>query len=320
MYLTWRKGRDAVEARKTLAPLVYVSVLSWNLRETTLECLASLKQMRYPNYRIVVVDNGSTDGTAEAIAEAYPDVEVAINEQNLGYAGGCNVGLRYGLAHGACFVLAINNDVSVDPAMLDELMRWAEPDVGILAPKIYFASDRQRIWSVGGLRHPLTLEMTHRGDGELDRGQWDQVLERDYLVGTAHLYSRALLEEVGLLDAGYFMYYDDPDICIRAQRAGYRLLMVPQARMWHKVAASSGGVGTPQERYYMGRSGVRYMRKHARGVQWLFVVPWRTASTIKAVLRLLWYRRPDSARAYIRGLRDGLTISTESREHPFCAS
>lgn len=306
--------------REACAPLVYVTVLTWNLRETTLDCLESLEQMRYSNYRIVVVDNASTDGTAEAIAEAHPDVEVLINERNLGYAGGCNVGLRYALAHGADHILAINNDVSVDPAMLDELMRWAEPDVGIVTPKIYFASDPQRIWSVGGLRHPLTLEMTHRGDGELDRGQWEEVLERDYLVGTAHLYSRSLLEAIGLLDAGHFVYYDDPDICIRAQRAGYRLLMVPQARMWHKIATSSGGVGTPQERYYMGRSVVRFMRKHARGVQWLFVVPWRAASAIKTVVRLLWRGRPDSAGAYLRGLRDGVTISTELREHPFCES
>jgi GT2 family glycosyltransferase len=301
-------------------PLVWVVVLTWNQRETTLECLASLSQMTYPSYRIVVVDNASADGTAAAIREKSPDVEVVTIERNLGYPGGCNVGLRYALERGAEYIFAINNDVSVDPVVLDELMREVGPDVGILTPKVYFASEPERIWSVGGRRSRLTYEMVRRGDGELDRGQWNEVVEQDYLIGCAHLFSRSLLETIGLLDAGFFLYYDDVDICIRAQRAGYRLLMVPRARMWHKVAASSGGVGTPRERYYMGRSNVRFLRKHVRSWQWLFVVPYRAASALKTLLRLAWHRRWDSAGAYLRGLCDGLTISTELRESPPCES
>jgi GT2 family glycosyltransferase len=308
------------QAPRAFHPLVYVVVLTWNQRETTLECLESLAQMVYPRFRIVVVDNGSTDGTAEAIKIQFPGVEVIVNERNLGYPGGCNVGLRYALSQGAEYVFAINNDVLVAPTILDELVREAAPDVGILAPKVYFASDPQRIWSIGGRRDRLTFEMNCRGDCELDRGQRNEVLEQDYLIGCAHLFSCSLLKEIGLLDAGYFLYYDDLDICIRARQAGYRLLMVPGAQMWHKVADSSGGVGTPRERYYMARSNVRFLRKHARGWQWLFVIPYRTASAIKTLLRLAWYRRWDSAWAYLRGLRDGLRISTVSREVPLCES
>jgi GT2 family glycosyltransferase len=309
-----------VNSSDTDHPLVYVVVLTWNQRQVTLDCLESLAQMTYPNFRTLVVDNGSTDGTAEAIKGRFPDVEIIVNERNLGYPGGCNVGLRYALNRGADYIFAINNDVTVDPAILDELMREIAPDVGILAPKIYSASDPNRIWSVGGQRHRLTLEMTHRGDGELDRGQWNEVLERDYLIGCAHLFSRSLLEDIGLLDAGFFLYYDDPDICMRAQQAGYRLLMVPRALMWHTGADSSGGVGTPRERYYMARSNVRLLRKHVRGWRWLFVVPYRTGSAVKTLLRLAWHRRWDSARAYLRGLRDGFRISTAFREEPPCES
>lgn len=308
------------QAPFTSHPLVYVVILTWNQRETTLECLESLAQMTYPNFRIVVVDNGSTDGTAEAIENRFPDVEIIVNERNLGYPGGCNVGLRYALSQGAIYIFAINNDVSVDPTILDELVREATPDVGILMPKIYFASDPQRIWSVGGCRNPLTLEMNRRGDRQLDQGQWEEVLEQDYLIGCAHLFSRALLEEIGLLDAGYFLYYDDLDICIRAQQAGYRLLMVPKARMWHKVASSSGGVGTPRERYYMARSNVRFLRKHVRGWQWVFVIPYRVGSIIKTLLRLALHRSWDSVRAYLHGLYDGLRISTVPQERPLCES
>ncbi|MGQ9491462.1 MAG: glycosyltransferase family 2 protein [Anaerolineae bacterium] len=302
------------------SPLVYVVVVTWNQCRTTIECLESLMQMVYPNFRIVVVDNGSTDGTAEAISNQCPDIEVIANERNLGYPGGCNVGIRYALSQGAEYVFAINNDVFVAPTILDELLHEAAPDVGILAPKIYFAHDPQRIWSVGGCQCPLTLEMKCRGDGELDQGQWNTVLERDYLIGCAHLFSRLFLQEVGLLDAGYFMYYDDLDICIRARRAGYRLLMVPKAHMWHKVATSSGGVDTPMERYYMARGNVRFLRKYVRGWQWLFVVPYRIGSIVKTLLRLALHRRWDSARAYLHGLRDGFRVSTMPREMPLCES
>lgn len=301
-------------------PLVYVVVLTWNQREVTLECLESLTRMTYPNYRIVVVDNGSTDKTSQAIAAQFPSIKIIVNKRNLGYPGGCNVGLRYALNQGVDYIFVINNDVSVAPDILDELMHGVSPDVGILTPKVYFASDPNRIWSVGGQQNPLTLEMNYRGDQEQDQGQWDEVLERDYLIGCAHLFSRSLLEEIGLLDAGYFLYYDDLDICIRARRAGYRLLMVPRAQMWHKVANSSGGVGTPRERYYVARGKLRFLRKHAHGWQWLFVIPYRTASTIKTLLRLAWHRRWDSAWAYLRGSYDGLRISTALREEPPCES
>jgi GT2 family glycosyltransferase len=315
-----RKGMVSETSCTSTQPLVYVVVLTWNQLETTLECLTSLAQMIYPNFRIVVVDNCSTDGTTGAIKEQFPNVEVVVNKRNLGYPGGCNVGLRYALNQGAEYIFAINNDVSVDPAVLDELLGAAAPDVGILTPKVYFADDPKRIWSVGGRRHPLTLEMIHKCDCRLDQGQWEEVLEQDYLIGCAHLFSRSLLEGIGVLDAGFFLYYDDLDICIRAQRAGYRLLMVPRAYMWHKVAASSGGVGTPRERYYMARSSVRFLRKHARVWQWLFVIPYRTGSAIKTVLRLAWRRRWDSVKAYLQGLRDGLWISTAYREVPPCES
>lgn len=289
-------------------PLIYVVVLTWNQCQITVECLESLRQVAYPNFRTVVVDNGSTDGTAEVIGRQFPDIEIVTTERNLGYPGGCNVGLRYALDRGAEYIFAINNDISVDPTILDELMHERAPDVGILAPKIYYADEPDRIWSVGARRHPWTLELSGGGAKQLDRGQWDEVLEQDYLFGCAHLFSRSLLEEIGLLDADYFLYYDDLDICIRAQRAGYRLLMVPRARLWHKVADSSGGVGTPRERYYMAHSNMRFLRKHVCGWKWLFVIPYRTASILKTLLRLMWQRRWTSVPVYLRGLYDGLRI------------
>jgi GT2 family glycosyltransferase len=277
--------------------------------------------MTFPRYRILLVDNASDDGTVEAVRELYPGVEIIVNDRNLGFPGGFNVGMRHALGEGADYVFIINNDTVVAPDILDNLMRFAGPgDVGMLAPKIYFEDQPNRIWSVGGRCHPCTLEMTDKGDGQLDRGQWDQVIERDYLVGCALLLKRSLLKDVGLFDAGYHpIYYEDVDLCLRARQAGYRLLLVPSARMWHKVSASAGGADSPRERYLMARNSVRFFRKHVRSWRWLAVAPFRFGSAIKTTVRLLLQANYGAAVAYVRGLRDGFGLPTED-ESIHCAS
>lgn len=292
----------------TAQPLVYVITLNWNQREDTLSCLRSLNQMDYPHYRLLAVDNGSVDGTVEAVRECFPDVEMIVNSRNLGFQGGFNAGMRHALRQDADYLLVINNDTVVKPNMLGELMAHAgRPDVGMVGPKIYYADQPNVIWSVGGRRHPVLLEITDRGRGQLDQGQWEEVVERDYLVGCALLLKRCLLESIGLFDPGFHpAYYEDLDLCLRARRAGYRLLMVPSARMWHKGSVSSGGNNSPGVRYLMARNSVRFFRKHVRGWRWLAVVPYRVGSALKTTVRLLLQGRHDSALAHWRGLRDGL--------------
>lgn len=294
-------------------PLVYAVVLNWNRREDTLGCLESLTRVDYPNLRLLVVDNGSSDGTPEAVSCQFPDVGLIVNDRNLGFAAGCNVGIRYALDRGADHVLLLNNDTLVDPAVVDHLVSLAGPDVGMVAPKIYYAAEPTRLWSIGGMRHPLTIEKTGDACGQVDAGQWEDVLERDYFVGCVLLISRRLLTEVGLFDERFFMYYEDSDLSLRARRAGFRLLLSPQAKVWHKVAVSSGGSDSPNERYLMARSSVLFFCKHVRGLRWLIVLPYRTGSAVKTMLRLLWNGRGQSAWAYLRGLRDGLAEVWRSR-------
>ncbi len=293
-------------------PMIYVVTLTWNQREDTVDCLKSLNRITYPNYRLLLVDNASVDGTVKAVTDYFPEVEIIVNPRNLGFPGGFNVGLRHAFDQGAEYVFMINNDTFVEPSILDKLMAYADqPGVGMVAPKIYYADEPNRIWNVGGMRHPWTWEMTDVGNRQLDRGQWEGVIERDYLVGCALLIKRSMLEDIGLFDTGYHpIYYEDVDLCVRARRADYRLLLVPSARMWHKVSASGGGADSPRERYLMARNSVRFFRKYIRGWKWLIVVPYRLGSAVKTTIRLLWQGRRDSASAYWRGLRDGLRMST----------
>jgi len=294
-------------------PIVYAVILNWNRCEDTLACLSSLTKLDYPNLRLLLVDNGSSDGTPQVVARQNPTVEVIVNESNVGFAAGCNAGLRHALEQGADYVFLLNNDTLVDPAALNHLVSLVGPDVGMVAPKIYYAADPARVWSVGGMCHPLTLEKTSDGRGQIDKGQWGEVLERDYLVGCALLLSRRLLTEVGLFDERFFMYYEDSDLSLRARQAGFKLLLSPQARVWHKVAVSSGGSDSPNERYWMARSSVLFFHKHVRGLRWLIVLPYRAGSAVKTVLRLIGEGKGPSVRAYLRGLYDGFIQAWQSR-------
>lgn len=287
-------------------PLVYAMTLSWNRRDETLACLASLKGLSYPNKRLLLVDNGSSDGTPEAVGSRIGDVQIILNEKNLGFAAGCNVGLRYALKQGADHVFLVNNDTEVDSGALGHLTELTAPDVGMVAPKIYYAEAPDRVWSVGGECHPWTLEKIGDARGQVDNGQWNQVLERDYFVGCALLLSRRLLTDVGLFDERFFMYYEDSDLSLRARNAGFRLLLAPKAQVWHKVATSSGGTDSPNERYWMARSSVLFFHKHVKGLRWSIVMPYRTASALKTTLRLMSNGKAPAARAYLRGLWDGL--------------
>jgi len=286
-------------------PLVYALTLNWNRPDDTLECLETLAAQTYPRLRLLVVDNGSTDDSVARIGAAFPQAELVVNGENKGFAAGANIGLRRAMEAGAELMFLVNNDTLIDAHAVERLAAVMQPGVGIAAPLIYYADDPKRIWSAGGLVRPLLLEKYDDKQGRLDRGQWTEPLERDFVTGCGLLLSRRLLDRVGLFDERFFMYYEDADLCLRARRAGFRILVVPAAKMWHKVARSSGGSDSANERYWMARSSVLFFRKHARGGQWAAILPWRMGSALRTGWRLLRHGRWAACRAYWRGLRDG---------------
>ncbi len=294
------------------APLVYVVTVNWNNAPDTLACLETLARLTYPSYRLLTVDNGSTDGSAMRIAEAFPQAELLPLPENRGFAGGYNAGMRYALEHGADFVFILNNDTLAPPDLLEPLVEAAAPpDVAATAPLIFYADAPERVWSAGAGRNPWTLELTENHGRAAGFEQQEQPAEREFLSGCALLLKREALEKVGLFDEGFFIYYEDSDYSLRLRQAGYRLLLVPRARLWHKVSRSSLGSDSPGERYWMARSSVRFFRKHVRGLRWLVVIPWRLGSACKTTLRLLRHGNFRSVWYYWRGLRDGLR-----NEHP----
>ncbi len=283
--------------------------LNWNRWPDTIACLESLMAQTVPLAEIIVVDNGSIDNSVEFISQRFPTVTILQTGHNLGFAAGCNVGLARALDMEYDYVLVVNNDATLAPDALERLLNVAREDVGILAPKIFYASQPDRINTIGGRRHWLTLEKTGDACGRTDDPSRYGTRECDYLAGCGMLLSRRMLKEVGLFDTRFFMYYEDSDLSWRARRAGFKLMLVADAHMWHKVATSSGGSDSPAERYHMAKSSVIFFRKHVRGWRWVIVVPYRLGSALKTTLRLLRRRKFASIRAYWRGLRDGLAAT-----------
>lgn len=284
-------------------PLVYVVLLTYNHWEETRQALHSLVQMTYPNYRLLVVDNQSTDGTIDQLQSGFPEIEFLINPCNLGFAAGINVGLRHALERGAEFILIINNDVVVAPSMLEYLIEAMTPDVGAAAPLIYSSDNSGRIWSSGFIKHPFLLEM-RGGDRGRIRELGEQPFAVDYLLGCALLLRSSVLKQVGLFDEQYFFYYEDLDLSLRIQEGGHRLITVPKAQM-HHVGAGSAGKDSPFRVYHMARGSVIFFGTHTHGFQYFVVFLFRLLSSVKKSLLFVCKGDFDLLRSYWQGLKDG---------------
>jgi len=221
--------------------MVYVVVLSWNYKDYTLGCLKTIFQMRYPPFHVLLVDNASTDGTVLAAREAFPQVEIQANPQDLGFAGGVNVGLEIALNRGASYVLVVSNDTLLEADLLERLVDAAEanPKAGLVSPLIYYPG-RERIWYAGAYRRRFWPGVSMPGYGLRDRPRYHVRREVDYATGCVLLMRAEALRRAGLFDRAFFMYYEDLDLCERVRRAGWRILFVPDAVVEHLGSASYG--------------------------------------------------------------------------------
>ena len=225
-------------------PKVVIVVLNWNGKRVTVECLESLKEIDYSNYEILLVDNGSTDGSQECFRARYPEIVLLENEANLGFAEGNNVGIRRAMDWHADYILLLNNDTTVHESFLSELVRVAESDsrIGFVGPKIYYdeCHGRRDVIAFAGGRINLWIGKARNiGEGEKDIGQYDDIKEVSYVQGACLLAKREVVQRIGLLDSTLFAYWEETDWCMRGCRAGYSSVFVQNAKIWHKVAVSS---------------------------------------------------------------------------------
>jgi GT2 family glycosyltransferase len=245
-------------------PIVSIAVVNWNGLSDTLDCVRSCLKMEGPPFEIVVVDNGSSDGSAAALTAALgsnPAITLLLSKQNLGYAGANNLAITRALAAGTDFVWLLNNDTIVNPNTLQALVDGAatHPRAGILGSKILYFDRPNTIWFAGGcIQKHGHHYCVHRGCKEIDRGQYDQIEEVDYVTGCSLLVRAATLREIHLMPEGYFMYWEDADWCTRAWLAGWSCLYIPQSTLLHKVNSSTNGQPDTRMRYEI-RNRLRYL-------------------------------------------------------------
>ncbi len=218
--------------------LVSIVVLNWNGKDVIFECLDSLLQQTYRPFEIVLVDNGSTDGSLEMIRERYgASLVIVASKTNVGFAEGCNVGIR---ASKGEFIALVNSDATMEPSWLAEMVKGIqEPSVGMCASKIYYYGKKGLIENTGQTITRDALGRT-RGRLEKDEGQYDSVTEVFCPSGCAGLYRRDMMEKIGLFDGLFFAYADDIDVGLRGRLLGYQCHYIPTAVAYHKLSASFG--------------------------------------------------------------------------------
>lgn len=290
------------------SPKVYILVLNWNGWKDTIECVESCLKLTYVNSNILIVDNASSDDSEVILRERFPDIDIIQTGENRGYAGGNNFGIRFALAKGADYVWLLNNDTKVDPAALDEMVRVAKNDstVGMVGPKILLYSRPEYLNCIGSTINLITGQPRLIGLGEKDDGLFDEIKEMDTLSGCSLLVSKDVVDAVGLLDEKFFLFYEETDWILRAKRAGYRMLYVPRARIWHKVSASVGGHQSPLMLYYMTRNNPLLMRQNVGMLAFSrFIVIYLCLVIPKKIINVLVFNRDkryQKVKAILKGL------------------
>jgi GT2 family glycosyltransferase len=242
-------------ARKTGA---FVVLVNWNGWQDTIECLTSLQTLDYEDWKALVIDNGSTDDSLQRIRTKFPRVEIIELGRNLGFAAGCNAGIRLALGRGAEYIWLLNNDTLVDPKALRAMVDRAEadPKIGAVGSVIYFMEEPQRLQAWGGGYVSFWLGGSRRFVNPVN----DEKLQ--YITGTSLLLRRSALEMVGLLDEGFFMYWEDTDYCFRLRGSGWSLAVAEKSKLWHKESASVTNRSARKDTLSF-RSAVRFFERYS---------------------------------------------------------
>jgi GT2 family glycosyltransferase len=283
---------------------IYVVILNWNGAEDTIECLDSLLSQKGVNLGYIVIDNCSWDDSIQKIQARFPNITIIKTERNLGYPGGMNVGIRLALEKGAKKIFIVNNDTIAQPGMMSSLLAQLKGDIAVVAPAIFYADQPEQLWSLGGKINPVLLELIkpHSKDNRLPKVPE----ERDFFTGCAMLLRSDIFEKIGFFDEKFFPgYYEDLDFCLRIKRQQYKMLLVPQAHLLHKISRASGGKHSPRVYYLMARNSGYYFRKHMRLWQAPFILTFRLISAIKTSLLLIFTKRKMSLLSYWGGLIRG---------------
>jgi GT2 family glycosyltransferase len=252
-----------------MTPLISVVVVNFNGKKFLDDCLLSLSRQTFRDFEVILVDNGSSDGSAGYIREQYPSVILVETGKNLGFAGGTNAGIHVAKSE---FIFTLNNDTIADPHLLEEIIKPMQenPGVGMCGTKMLFPDGRINSTGICISRSGAAWD---RGMGEPDRGQYDTAEEIFGPCAGAALYRRSMLDKIGHFDEDFFMYMEDVDLAFRGRLAGWTCMYVPVARVVH-IHGGTAGVRTDTSIYYGNRNLVWYVVKNFPPRTLLLSSPW----------------------------------------------
>lgn len=280
---------------KTCAILV-----NYNGKEDTVECIKSLLASEC-SVTIKVVENGSNENDAEFIKDNCPMVDVISLTENLGFSGGNNIGIKKAFDEGYDYFLILNNDTVVDSKMLGLLLQYVDKQT-VTVPTICYYDKPDQIWYAGGWIDRNNGGGYHIGQNELiktiDKGNRDV----SFATGCCLLLHRDIIEKIGLFDEIYFMYYEDLDYCVRLNQAGIRILYVPEAKLFHKVSSSTGGINSSLAVYFTTRNRLICLDKNRSYFTWIAF----PAALISRVIRMVqnFARKDKKYKIYYSGISD----------------
>lgn len=243
-----------------MTKLIYIILVNYNGFNDTCECLESIIKSTYKNFKILIVDNNSLDGSGMRLKKKYPQYEYILSDTNLGFAEANNIAYKHALKNGAEYVLLLNNDTIIDKNMIQKLIDQSNNNI-VTVPKMYYYLEKNKIWYGGGEISKTKGTVYHIGEKKFDSNKYSKTKEVSFATGCCILIHKDILNEIGLFDKKYFMYCEDFDFSIRLIKSNKKILYVPEAMLWHKVNASTKN-NSNISKYYLTRNRFYLLKNH----------------------------------------------------------
>jgi len=300
---------------------VAIILVNWNGLDFTVACLNSLRNQGYKNFEIILVDNASDNEEGKVLQKQFPEIDLVQSEQNLGFAGGNNLGIQKALEQNFSHIMLLNNDTVVSPDFLDQMILLFNhnPQLGVVQPLIYWMKDRNQIWSAGGkwnafLGRAITL-LEQKKSKNLESG----FQKLDWATGCCMLLKRETILKAGLLNEQYFTYFEDVDWSLRIRKEGFEIALAPQAIIYHEAGASSKkkhseGILSPRVFYYNVRNQFFLIRTTLRPIQKPIAIGYHLIRFGFWMGYFLIRGRFKKLKSVAKGIRDGISEPIQSPE------
>ena len=299
----------------SLPKSIAVILINWNSYEYTRNCIQSLNKMEFKDFDIILVDNGSMDGSDDKLVKDFPDLIFLKIIHNIGFTGSNNLALNHCINRGYKYSMMLNNDTIVEPDFLEVLNKYMEsnPYVAAVQPKIYFEHDRGLLWNAGSYFNRWTGQASTEGYNKRVTANSDKLKEVDWITGCGLLVRTELLKTAGLLDESLFMYYEDVDLSFRIKRSGLKLMYVPDSIIYHIAGAAyktkkktKEGIVNPIVHYHNARNQIWMIKKYLSPFQKITAYSYTFIYFGAVLVYFLLRWRLVKFRTYLKAIKDGL--------------